>query len=339
MPRPWQGDKEMLFRALNWHHHLPVCIQSCSEDLVSEHVTIYYWVSKGDLCLLTELLQESPLSSRDEPELSQCPTFPRSLDLPVAPRTRLDPCLQVDFILFSNDFILAPVLCSAFKCTFSAAQHIKLEIWCTWEKNALFPCLFFSWISFPTWCTGWTLKYFCSPEHRAALGSGTSSWGPGICFKTDQLLEPDLKMSIPASVDEAGIRGRGRGIWPAAWSRIDLVKPTSITKGKEKEETYRLLTFFSIFQENHLKRLGSWIPSNDHDLVNLWSFFYYCFVRLDKHPQACLSFPFILLDVTEEAIPLCKADLCVTIHTDQEHSEPTYSCGQRGSSWLTEFRT
>lgn len=137
MPRPWQGDMEMLFRALNWHHHLPVCIQSCSEDLVPQHVTIYYWVSKRDLCLLIELLQESPLSSWDEPELSQCPTFPGSLDLPVAPRTQLNPRLQVDFILFSNDLILVPVLCSASNCTVSVAQHIKLRIWFTWEKNAL----------------------------------------------------------------------------------------------------------------------------------------------------------------------------------------------------------
>lgn len=46
-------------------------------------------------------------------------------------------CLQVHFILISNDLILAPVLCSASSYTFSAAQLIKLGIWFTWEKNAL----------------------------------------------------------------------------------------------------------------------------------------------------------------------------------------------------------
>lgn len=51
------------------------------------------------------------------------------------------------------------------------------------------------------------------------------------------------------------------------------MKPTSITKGKEKR--YLPVAYiYSIFQENHLKRLGSWTPSTDHDLVNLWGIFF-----------------------------------------------------------------
>lgn len=73
-------------------------------------------------------------------------------------------------------------------------------------------------------------------------------------------------------MEEAGIRDRGRGVWPAAWSWIDLFKPTSITKGKERELPVAYI--YSIFWESHLKRLGSWTPSNDHDLVNLWDFFF-----------------------------------------------------------------
>lgn len=46
-------------------------------------------------------------------------------------------CFQVHFVLFSNDLILAPVLCSASSCTFSAAQHIRLGNWFSWEKKAL----------------------------------------------------------------------------------------------------------------------------------------------------------------------------------------------------------
>lgn len=52
-------------------------------------------------------------------------------------------CLQAHFVLF-NDLILAPALCSASDCPFSAAQHIKLGTWFTWEKNALCPPVYSS---------------------------------------------------------------------------------------------------------------------------------------------------------------------------------------------------
>lgn len=203
----------MLFRALNWHHHLPVCIQSCSEDLESKHETIYYGVSQGDVCLLTELFHESPLSSWDEAELLQCPTFPWSPDLPVAPRTQLNSHV-FRFTLSSSLMIsFLPLSCVLPLTTFSTAQHIKLGIWFTWQKNALFPCLFLSWISFPTWSTGWTQKYSAglSIGLRGSGGALGSGMGTRDKFWHSSLNQISRCLSLHQFMPSGRSRNKGQG--------------------------------------------------------------------------------------------------------------------------------
>lgn len=187
-------------------------------------------------------------------------------------------CLQVHFVLFSKDLFLAPVLCSASNWTFSAAQHIKLGIWFTWEKNALCSPIYSS--------AGSVSQRGPLDRHRntsASLGTGLlwgqeqAAGGQGCVLRQISSFNQIsiclfLHQCLPSG--KSRNKGQRKKSLAAAWSWIDLIKPTSITKGKEKEETYQLLTVILFFQENHLKRLGSWTPSNDHDLVNLWGFFF-----------------------------------------------------------------
>lgn len=188
-------------------------------------------------------------------------------------------CLQVHFVLFSKDLFLAPVLSSASNCTFSAAQHIKLGIWFTWEKNALCSPIYSS--------AGSVSQRGPLDRHRntsASLGTGLlwgqeqAAGGQGCVLRQISSFNQIsrclfLHQCLPSG--KSRNKGQRKKSLAAAWSWIDLIKPTSITKGKEKEETYQLLTVILFFQENHLKRLGSWTPSNDHDLVNLWVFFFF----------------------------------------------------------------
>lgn len=92
--------------------------------------------------------------------------------------------LQVHFVLFSHDLILAPVLCSASTGIFVAARHIRLGNWFSWEKNTL---------HFPGYFSAGSVSHLGSLDgHRntyASLTRGyirteTSSWGPaGICWR------------------------------------------------------------------------------------------------------------------------------------------------------------
>lgn len=152
-------------------------------------------------------------------------------------------------------------------------------------------------------------------------------------FETDQLLEPGLKMPVSAPVPAQWRKEEykvGKRAWPAAWAWIALIKPTSITKRKEQKRVLPGAYIYSVFQKNHLKRLGSRTASDEHELINRLVFFSCCFVRPDKHPKACLPFPFTSPDVTEDATPSYKGGLCVTIHSDEEHSERSYARGLKG---------
>lgn len=197
----------------------------------------HYWVPPAAL---------PPLPPRDEAELSQCPTFCCRLDPPPAPRTwNARPAfLQVHSVLVSHHLIpgcprtlFCPGLCF---CSSSVRQIRRLAQ--LGEKHIAFSWLFFSWISFPTWFTGWLLL----ASARGYSGVGTSSWDQW--WFVWRWISSLNHVSRWPSTHQCQHRGGSRNkmwekmAWPAAWVWVDLIKPTSVTK-KEPSTCFRLLWF------------------------------------------------------------------------------------------------
>lgn len=121
--------------------------------------------------------------------------------------------LQVHFVLFSHDLILAPVLCSASTGIFVAARHIRLGNWFSWEKKHItFSWLFFSWISFPSWFTGWPQKYLRQLNKGLHQDRDKQLGASRDLLETDQLSEPGLKMTICATETELCVCGALRDV-------------------------------------------------------------------------------------------------------------------------------
>lgn len=111
--------------------------------------------------------------------------------------------LQVHFVLFSHDLILAPVLCSASTGIFVAARHIRLGNWFSWEKNTLhFPGYFSAGSVSHLGFTGCPQKYLRQLNKGLHQDRDKQLGASRGLLETDQLSEPGLKMTICATETE-----------------------------------------------------------------------------------------------------------------------------------------
>lgn len=138
---------------------LPVCTHSCSEGLVSPHVTVTG--SPSEACLRSQgargRVPSRPGMSRSRRNALLSPLAQICFWLQGRSSTRLP---SGSLRPFSADLVLAPVLCSAGVLCSSLAHQIRKLVQLG-EKCSVFSWLFFSWTSFPTWSAGWPQKYFC----------------------------------------------------------------------------------------------------------------------------------------------------------------------------------